>query len=227
MPLPLILAAGLGIAAGAGLGAAVGPEEEPLWKRMLIGGALGGTAGLGLGAAAAPAGATALTGTAGTVANPAVTGSLVGGGVGATPTAATGLVANPAFAGATAAPAVTAPVTFNPMNPAAFNSFGGGNFAASNQALMGPGQFIAEHPIGTGIAGLGGMMMLSGDNAPGDGRDGSSEWEGKPAAWEGASGKPSGRFSNSVDLYEEDEDRYNPIGRLGRALPRRFARPFA
>jgi hypothetical protein len=40
-------------AAGGGLGVALGPKEEPVWKRFLIGATIGGTAGLGLGAAGA------------------------------------------------------------------------------------------------------------------------------------------------------------------------------
>ena len=40
-----------GAALGAGIGAAAGPRDEPLWKRMLVGGSLGGLGGLGAGAA--------------------------------------------------------------------------------------------------------------------------------------------------------------------------------
>ena len=52
--IPLMLAAG-----GGGLGVALGPKEEPVWKRFLVGATIGGTAGLGLGAAGAGAGAKA------------------------------------------------------------------------------------------------------------------------------------------------------------------------
>ena len=55
---PLMLAAG-----GGGLGVALGPKEEPVWKRFLVGATIGGTAGLGIGAAGAGAGAKSLLAT--------------------------------------------------------------------------------------------------------------------------------------------------------------------
>lgn len=97
----------IGAAAGAGLAAGLGPKEEPMWKKLLVGGSLGAVAGLGAGAAmgagaagaggagAAAAGTTTAT-TAGT------TTGAVAGGVGGTTAGTTGGLA----AGATTASTV-------------------------------------------------------------------------------------------------------------------------
>ena len=91
-----------GAALGGGLAAGLGPKDEPLWKKLLLGGGLGavggmaGAAGLGLGGSAA-----------GTVGASTVAAPLTGAGVNAA--GATGAVA-PALASlgtASAAPTTT------------------------------------------------------------------------------------------------------------------------
>ena len=87
MAWPLLLPL-VGAGIGAGIGAAAGPDDEPLWKKMLVGGALGGVAGLGVGAAGvgAPAAAVAAPGAAsapvvGTATTYGVAGALGPGGI--------------------------------------------------------------------------------------------------------------------------------------------------
>lgn len=79
--LPIIAGAAL----GAGIGAAAGPRDEPLWKRMLVGGTLGGLGGLGAGAAGVgTAGAGTAVGSTGTTAASTLTPAMAASNLGLT-----------------------------------------------------------------------------------------------------------------------------------------------
>jgi len=190
-----------GAALGAGLGAAVGPKEEPLWKRMLIGGRLGSVAGLGAGAAGLGAGSagaagtgTAATAVGGSAAPVVGQGTVLAAGTGAN----AGLGASPLL-GAQGAGTVLGGsqglAAGTAATPASLGTWGGGLTsaqAASNLGMAQPGlassagAMIANNPLmsAAGLGGVGMMALPGGDDGGGGGRGKTKETYPEDASWE-------------------------------------------
>lgn len=202
MPWPLIPFVVGGAALGAGLAAGLGPEEEPLWKKLLVGGTLGGLGGAGLGSAMAPAAASAaapatgamsaaqasqaagLGSTAGVAmptlapATPTVGGMTVASGVpGALPTA-TSATNSLGMAAAPAALPGAAPAA----QPSLFQQVGDKSYAGLEKV----GQIIADNPLPAAMGGAGlGTILLPGSPNGNNGGGGYAKptYQGAPS-WE-------------------------------------------
>ena len=195
--LPFWIPVMAGAAIGMGLGATVGPKEEPLWKRMLVGGGLGATAGLGVGASGA-------LGAGGGLSAGAVEG-MTATEIAAAEVAAAEIAAAEAAA---AAPLTTSQAVVNlGLQPG----------VASN-VLGGVGAAMVNHPFYTaGGLGAAGMLMLPGGKEDGN-RDNAPESYPQDASWEGGSGRPSfggGISPSGVGQSFYDDERFNRLGFYG------------
>lgn len=202
----------IGAAAGGGLAAAIGPKDEPLWKKMLVGGGLGATAGFGLGAAGVGAGGAtasaaplatptlAVPGTAAPVGSAAALGlptSLAPAGATASGAAAAGAPST-AFIGSSggsaaggigssvaATQAASSPVAGAPITSAqaARNIFGRAATTPTQSLIAKTGAAMANHPYLTaGGLGAAGLLALPGGNSRG--RRDAPETYPQNASWE-------------------------------------------
>jgi len=192
----------IGAAAGGGLAAAIGPKDEPLWKKMLVGGGLGATAGLGLGAAmpagsalgastVAPTAAAPLATPAVASAAPVVPGGAAGLGLpsglaplstinaGATQ-AATPFIGGSAASGAQAVGSSVA-ATQAAQSGVPLTSFGA--TPGFDKAVLPLGKMMANHPYLT-AGGLGAVGLLALPGGNNRGRRNAAETYPQDASWE-------------------------------------------
>ena len=219
MAWPLVLGgAVIGAGAGMGLAAGLGPKEEPLWKKLLVGGVGGGAIGAAGGAALGPAAGAGAGGTGAGVGGAGATGGVAGSG-GVVAAEAVPIATGPGFvaAGSEATPLI-APLTNigtttgtgigqggltlgstslgsgTALGPTAMGapSVGGELGIGAYNALRGVGQAAIDNPLMTGTLALGGGAIL----LPGGENDNEKGYESK-----------YGRGDNSWTSGGSDEER--------------------
>ena len=228
----------IGAGIGATLAGTLGPKEEPLWKKLLVGGGLGAVAGYGAGAAGVGAGGTAAAGSGALAGTTAGAGGL-GAGTASTATAAELTAANAAaaseftianygsaqaaqqaaqYAALNAVPAVPGVVPLSAsLAPTTFTA--GGNLTAAEAAAnLGtqPGMFsqagatMANNPFTTaGLLGSAGYLALQGDSGDRN-RSDAAETYPQDASWEGGTSRSTPTFYGSSSPGGVGRSFYDP-----------------
>lgn len=206
MPYPIVAGMIGGAVVGAGAAAAFGPEDEPMWKKLLVGGSLGAVGGglaggagvLGGGAGGAGAGGTAVAAgsvpTAGATVAPALlpaAAPATGSGVLAVGSGAAPVVPQGGILAGAMNPGVTPAINpaIAPMGPAGSGVLGSAPSVGPMQGIenglgsifrSGPAKMAADSPLltATGLGVAGALALPGGDNDDGDG---AGYYEGDPS----------------------------------------------